>query len=736
MKKSLVFLTMVLFQTAIVYGQGYQWAKSIEGSGKGRAIAVDSIGNVYIKGQFLGTADFDPSPDTANLTAGSSNDIYVAKYNSSGAYLWALNIGAGIDDNTENLGNHYITVDGTGNVYVTGHFTITADFDPGVDTANLTPVGALDIFFAKYDSSGNYQWAKSIGSGGGDHGHSISVDASGNVHITGFFTSTVDFDPDTGTANLTSIGSSDLFFAKYDNNGNYVWAKSIESTLSSMGHHIIVDTSGNCYITGYFDGVADFDPGVGTISFTSVGGPDIFFAKYDSGGNYIYAKNIGNSGNGQGNSITVDETANVHITGYFSDTMDFDPDTGIANLISAGQNDIFFAKYDSSGDYLYANGIGTTSDEQGQSITLDANDNVYVSGSFQGIVDFDPDTGIQSLTSAGAWDFFLAKYNVNGNYLWAISVGNTNNELLHSHVSDSSGNVHITGYFTSSTVDFDPGPDTANLIAVAGDNIFFAKYKDCSLPNSIPISSFTYTQSTYTFNFTDSSQNATSWYWDFGDGSTDTSLNPIHTYQIAGIYNVCLIASNACGSDTLCQNVTISVPQIMFQKTFGGDSTDYAHSIRQTTDGGYIIIGQTISFGAGDWDFYLIKTDANGDTLWTKSYGGDTLDIGYSVQQTIDGGYIIAGETRSFGSGYSDFYVIKTDLDGDTLWTKTYGGSLSSDYGVSIQQTSDGGYIITGNTGAYGAGQNDAYLIRINSMGDTLWTKTYGGTGQDFGNYV
>jgi len=185
----------------------------------------------------------------------------------------------------------------------------------------------------------------------------------------------------------------------------------------------------------------------------------------------------------------------------------------------------------------------------------------------------------------------------------------------------------------------------------------------------------------------------------------------------AGGADVYLIKTNAAG-DTL------------WTKTFGGTDWEEGQSVLQTTDGGYVITGYTYSFGAGGWDVYLIKTDADGDTLWTRTYGGRDDDCGWSVQQTADSGYIIAGYTRSFGAGSYDIYLVRTDARGDTLWTRTLGGA-QEDFGRSMQQTSDGGCIVVGSTTSYGAGSADVYLIRTNANGDTLWTKTIGGREGD-----
>jgi hypothetical protein len=167
-------------------------------------------------------------------------------------------------------------------------------------------------------------------------------------------------------------------------------------------------------------------------------------------------------------------------------------------------------------------------------------------------------------------------------------------------------------------------------------------------------------------------------------------------------------------------------------KTYGGVNDDFVSSTALTNDGGYIISGSTESFGTGTVDIYLIKTDSVGDTLWTKTYGGDSSDYGSSIEQTNDGGYIIAGSTNSFGAGLNDVYLIKTDANGDTLWTKTFGGN-DHDGGSSVCQTSDGGYIILGSTFSFGAGEGDVYLIKTDANGDTIWTKTFGGNNPDAG---
>jgi arginine repressor len=191
-----------------------------------------------------------------------------------------------------------------------------------------------------------------------------------------------------------------------------------------------------------------------------------------------------------------------------------------------------------------------------------------------------------------------------------------------------------------------------------------------------------------------------------------------YTYSFgAGYTDIFLIKTDANGN-------------IQWAKTYGGTYSDDAYSVQQTSDGGYIVAGYTPSFGAGDYDIFLIKTDANGNIIWAKTYGGGGNDFAYSVQQTLDGGYIVAGDTRSFGAGNEDIFLIKTDASGNIIWAKTYGGT-SRDVAYSVQQTSDGGYIVAGRTDSFGAGWDDIFLIKTDANGNIIWAKTYGGTGDD-----
>ncbi len=215
-------------------------------------------------------------------------------------------------------------------------------------------------------------------------------------------------------------------------------------------------------------------------------------------------------------------------------------------------------------------------------------------------------------------------------------------------------------------------------------------------------------------------------YW---DGGSFVSETPDRGYIITGY-----TASYSVGGADVWLIRTDENGNTLWTRTYGGAEYDWGRCVQVTSDSGYIIVGYTESYGVGGADVWLIRVNQNGDTLWTKTYGGTEDDRGSCIQVTSDSGYIIVGGTGSYGVG-GDVWLIRTDNNGDTLWTKTYGG-IKSDEGRCVQVTSDDGYIIAGSTESYGAGQSDFWLIRTDKNGDTLWTRTYGNTYDDEGYFV
>jgi hypothetical protein len=472
MKKLIPLFVIFLFSNIILAQTNFKWAKNIAGTAadQGNSISIDINGNVYTIGDFEGTVDFDPGVGITNLTTNGGNDIFIQKLDSSGNFLWAKNMGGPSSD----FGRS-ISIDTRGNVYTTGYFRGTADFDPGAGTTNLISNGATDTFISKLDSSGNFIWAKSLAGLSWDNGISITTDASGNVYTIGNFRDTVDFDPGVGSAFLTPNGIwDDIFISKLDSNGNFLWAKNMGGAGSDFGLSISIDLRGNVYTTGNFRFTSDFDPGAGITNLSSNGDSDVFISKLDSNGNFLWVKSMGGTGSDQGNSLITGASENIYTVGYFAGTVDFNPGAGTTNLMANGSYDIFIQKLDTNGNFLWAKNIGGSAFENGLFITIDTNENIYTTGEFQGTVDFDPGTGITNLTAIGATDVFILKLDSSGNFQWAKSVGGTGADKGNSITTDVNGNVYTTGFFNG-IVDFDPEAGIANITAINFIDIFILK---------------------------------------------------------------------------------------------------------------------------------------------------------------------------------------------------------------------------------------------------------------------
>ena len=384
-------------------------------------------------------------------------------------YTWARSIGA-----TSNDQGKGIVTDQLGNVYITGEFRNTVDFDPGTSVFNLTSNGAQDIFIEKLDSSGNLIWAKNIGGTGGDQGNSITIDTAGNIFITGQFQHTVDFDPGVGISNLASTGSTDIFVLKLDSSGNFIWAKGFGGTGTDVGLSIATDLIGNIYTTGYFAGSADFKPGPGSTFLTSNGGYDVFVQKLNPNGNFIWAKGMGGSTFDYGRSISVDSSGNVYLMGDFRGTADFFSGSGAVYLTSRGSSDVFVQKFNTSGIFVWVKQMGGVGTDVGQAITTDSFGNIYSTGYFEGTANFDPGAGTANLTSNGSSDVFVHKLNPLGDFIWAKSMGGTGTEGSNDIAIDHSMNIYLIGWFEGSA-DFDPGVGTTSLISNGSEDIFLQK---------------------------------------------------------------------------------------------------------------------------------------------------------------------------------------------------------------------------------------------------------------------
>lgn len=458
-----------------------EWVTQIGGieNDFGSAITVDAAGNVYTTGYYGGTVDFDPGMPVLNFTSVGETDVFVQKLDAAGNLVWAISMGGSSFET-----GRAIAVDASENVYVTGNFSGTADFDPGIGVLSMTSLGLEDIFVCKLDPSGALLWAKQFsGILGLDIGQGIEVDGTGNVLTTGYFASSIDFDPGVGVFTLTPAFGPDLFISKLDASGDFVWAKQLGGSNLHFGLDIELDATGNIYAAGHFRETSDFDPGTGVFSMTSGGDQDPFILKLDAAGDFVWAKQFSGTGNDAVQDLTIDPTGNILVTGYFDASADFDPGTGTFDMTPGGTADVFIAKFTASGDLVWAKQLSPTTYASGSSVATDPSGNVYTSGYFLGNIDIDPGTGTTSLTSAGGGDLFISKLDAMGDYIWGLNMGDTGNDEAVSIQVDADENVYATGYFND-RVDFDPGTATYLLTSAGGFDGFVLKLDE--LTTSIP----------------------------------------------------------------------------------------------------------------------------------------------------------------------------------------------------------------------------------------------------------
>jgi len=369
-----------------------------------------------------------------------------------------------------------IQADNGGNVYLVGTFSDIVDFDPGTTTTTLTSNGDSDVFFGKYDPTGNLLWVKSIGGQSLDVAETLFLDAHGNIYITGIFSDTVDFNPDLGTSILVDSGGTDIFFAKYDNSGNFLWAQSLKGDNTETVNDIKADAAGNVYLVGGFLGTVDFDPSASNAYEMSVGNKDIFIAKYDTAGNYRWVNHFGSPSYDEANYILIDNAANLYVTGSYSTSVDFDASVAPNRLNSInGSQDIFLAKYDSAGTYLWAQSMGGSMQDVGLRLALDMNQHITLAGYFEGSADFDPSLGQKVLSSNGSFDIILGKYDDTGALIWVNKIGGTGTERIYDIAFDDVGSIYVCGFFEG-TVDFKPKEGQAYLTSSGSLDVFFAKY--------------------------------------------------------------------------------------------------------------------------------------------------------------------------------------------------------------------------------------------------------------------
>ncbi|MBL7789657.1 MAG: gliding motility-associated C-terminal domain-containing protein [Chitinophagales bacterium] len=482
----LVFLLLHISGYAQV---NFKWAKSHRGlsqSDRGYATTLDLHENLYTTGMAEGRLIFDQGPDT--FVRRYHSQMFVSKVDSSGVFKWGFMFSQYPNNSFIFIppGGYGITTDLKSNVYITSSFQDTTDFD--LDTSDyIIPNATTSIFILKLDANGKFKWARAFESLWGG-GFDIKVDNHSNVYTVGCFFNTVDFDPGGGVYNLTSAGNYDIYISKLDSNGNFIWARRIGSKKEDRAHSLAFDRLGNLVIAGFFSDSCDFDPGTSQYIVPTNGAKDAFILKLDTAGNFIWAKSAGGPGDDVAYSVAVDSKNKVIAVGDFQHQVDFDPNAGVYNKLSAGGNDMFVWKLDSSGVLNWIQTMGGAGNEYCKSVALDTANNIYSTGAFQWVSDMNPGAASHNLTASGPEDQFVTKLDELGNFVWAHSIGGKFKTWGHGIAVSKAGNIHTTGHFKDS-VDFNPTASTYTMVALlnnptsptggSSEEVFISKWNNC-----------------------------------------------------------------------------------------------------------------------------------------------------------------------------------------------------------------------------------------------------------------
>ena len=334
-------------------------------------------------------------------------------------------------------------------------------------------VFVISLFLINSSSAQQFEWVKRIGNSQDHQAFILKTDAANNVYITGYFVAGFYFVPETSSNLAQAFGSDDIFIAKYSSNGTFIWGKTIGGSGQDRPSGMDVSPDGNISLTGYFNGTVDFNPGSSVNDLTATGNRDIFVLKLTSNGDYTWAHKFGSSLPDEGVATCFDPNGNVFVTGFFQETVDFNPGSSTNNF-TATSYDIFILKLDANGNYVWNYDLGSNPAEQGRAIQCDASGNVYTSGSFGSSLDFNPGAATEFMSATGVNDIYLLKLTNDGNFIWSKKIGGISNEYALSMTIDLNGSAILGGYFASTTT-FNSFPNVA--VTSAGlDDAFVVKF--------------------------------------------------------------------------------------------------------------------------------------------------------------------------------------------------------------------------------------------------------------------
>ena len=495
--KNAVMIFNCLLYSLVSQCQSFSWAETFGSLGNTSGVAtlaIDDSNYVYSIGAFNNTIDFNAGVGVYNLTAIGNRNMFLLKEDAYGNFVWVKHF-SGITNGVLGLWGNSICFDSIGNIIISGSFEDSFDVDPGPNVHKISSPNGYDAFILKLNHNGDFLWAKQFGNISATVPSSINIvsmrlGVSNSIYLACSITGTNDVDPSNNVVSVTVPSIGDVLIEKLDSVGNFCWYKQISGTDVIEPFALEKDSQNNLYFVGAYKGTVDFDPSASNTAFaTSTGGTDIFVEKIDSLGNYVWAKQIGESNySDEGLGITLDKHDNVLVTGFFEGTVDFDPNLGVANLYAPSRN-TFILKLNNTGNFVWAKSLYNFSspNDGGISIVSDSNNNVYVTGNTSNSVDFNPGIDTFFISNQGSNDIFVEKLDSTGVFINALEFGTAGYDFANTIRLDKFNNIFVCGvigaFGSPGSGDFDPGLGTFNMF---GNNYGFIE-KLCVTPPSINI---------------------------------------------------------------------------------------------------------------------------------------------------------------------------------------------------------------------------------------------------------
>ena len=377
-----------------------------------------------------------------------------------------------------------VAKDKNGDIYVTGSYEGTVNLKYTIGTDEHKSYGMDDAFLIKYTKSGKRSWAKSWGGSSSDFGIDVAVDNAGFIYVTGIYENDVNFDPSSAGLAQKSMGMCDVFLCQFNPEGELNWVRSFGGSGNDAGFGIATDGVSSIYLTGTFRNEVDFDPSSDKVIRKSNGMDDVFLIKVDNNGKFLAVHTFGGKENDSGKDIVVDAESNVLIVGDFSNRVYFNPGKRADRRTSNGALDAYYARFDSDCNFQDVLSWGGKGDDFGNAITSDKHANIFITGSFNDEVDFNPDrVKAETRKSNGEADIYFSRFMKNGVFIGVCTWGGLNDDSGQAIAVDSSSNVHVSGYFTGffdDKIDFNPAKATCWFESAGKKDVFISKFNSIS----------------------------------------------------------------------------------------------------------------------------------------------------------------------------------------------------------------------------------------------------------------